>query len=630
MQPDTLQQLFESALQAGRERDYPLAIQFLQELLCKTDQMPEALLYLGRAYHAIGQYDHAAQVLQFFLNIESESAQGHFFLGRTYTALAKYRPSLRHLKRSLELQADFVPALGLYALNLLKIGKPKAALKLFKRALEIDPDQPKIFTGYLNALLIYAIRRYTLEQFEDAGELFRFIAEHRPDSMVVNLYLASIYRELGQFSLSLAHYTKASQLAPEDPILGLQKAVVYFQQGDSSKAIAELSAAMKRLGGKVEGLSDPHSLFRFMTLLLYQNKRYRQALDCGRRVLKQDYQDSDTHAIMAECLRETGELTKAKNHYQRALSRNQDKLELYYGLINVLWEAKEYDELFSVLNKVLRQAPDDEIACYYLAVTLPFTGKSFEKTIPIIQDQIRRVGPDPHLMGALGTEYLRARLPDLAEGWFKKTLQQVCDDTIALGSLITVYTMLDKKAELHKSFANYLKYFHDDRTVRKAFARSLFKEHKYVQAAREIEKILPLEHSKSPFKKMLAVSYRKQKKYSDAIIILREILRENPLSEESLRSLVFCLEQTGNSPTAIQLLENASHVMKDRPSILLPLGVLYAKANQLEAASIVFRQVIDLNPKNWKAHHNLGMVYSQMGNEEFAEKFLNRAQNLKI
>ena len=70
MKEELLNDLFDSALKAGRERDYPKAIEFLQEILCKTDRIPDALLYLGRSYHALGDFNRAVQALQFYLKVK--------------------------------------------------------------------------------------------------------------------------------------------------------------------------------------------------------------------------------------------------------------------------------------------------------------------------------------------------------------------------------------------------------------------------------------------------------------------------------------------------------------------------------------------------------------------------------
>ena len=59
--------LFEEALEAGRKRDYARAVELLTRIVGSTDRFPQALLYLGRAYHALGEYSRAAQALNFYV-----------------------------------------------------------------------------------------------------------------------------------------------------------------------------------------------------------------------------------------------------------------------------------------------------------------------------------------------------------------------------------------------------------------------------------------------------------------------------------------------------------------------------------------------------------------------------------
>ncbi|MBA7623256.1 Beta-barrel assembly-enhancing protease [subsurface metagenome] len=629
MTTDSPSGLFKAAIKAGCTRDYPKAIQILKDLLCKTDQIPEALLYLGRSYHALGDFNSSVQILQFFLKADPNSAAGHFFIGRSYLSLGLYKQALKHLKKSTELDSGFAPCLGLLGLTLLKAGRPKAAIFYFEKALEIDPDQPKIYNGYLNAVLTQAIRLFRRGNLEDSKELFQFILKHRKETLIVHLHLASIYRESGDHALSLQHFKQASSLAPDDPILYLQQAVTYLKSGDHRLAFEEMDKAMKILGRDSFQITDPENLLRLMTLILFQNSRYREAIICGRRVLKYSFHDIEIHAILAECFRNLGDLNRAKNHYLRALDRDRKRLALNYGLVGVLWEKNEYDELLKILKRIKKLNPDDEFAPYYLALTLPHLEESLSKTITILQEQIRKNGPDPPLMCALAGEYLKADLPELAEGWYLKTLKLSDGQQESLQSLITVYKRLQKSKELSKAYSEYLKYFPEDLPLRREFIQILFEGEKYEQASAEILKILPQEPENRALKRMLAVSYRKEKKYPEAIILFRELLREEPESEELLRALVFCLAETNRKKAAIALLEKSLNLSTPKAAILLPLGVLYFREKEFEKSTETFRRLISLSPDDWKAHYNLGIVYGKTGNHEFSERFLKRARKLK-
>jgi tetratricopeptide (TPR) repeat protein len=629
MSEKQIQELFDRALEAGRNRDYQQAIELLQEVLVRSDKFPSALLYLGRAYHASGDLNRAIQVLQFYLKLEPDSSEGHFFLGRAYFTLGLYGHAFSHLKTSNRLDGSFVPALGLLGLTLLKRGHPQTAISVFERALHLEPDNQHIFTGYLNALLTNGIRLFRRHHFEEARDTLLFIRKHRPDSLVAHLYLASIYRELGERELSLLHLEEAGHLAPEDPVLHLQKAILYLQQGNNPAAFDEMTEAMHRLGSQKISTQDVQSLLRLMTIVLFQNQRHREALESARRVLRMSYRDGDMHAIMAESFSKLGELKKAKNHYLRALDADRNRLEFNYGLAAVLWEQEEYGELGSVLERILRLHPEDEYALYYKALSLPRLVDDVSRTIPVLQEQIRRSGPDPHLMNALGHEYLRADLPDLAEGWFKRTLKRQADSEEALEQLIEVYSRIEDKAKLLRAYAEYLRAYPENLELRKSYARQLYDQGNFSKACTQLEMILPREPKNTHFRTMLAHSYRHSAKYPEAILLYRELLLETPRDLALVKPLVHCMERSGNRETVILLLEKAVKLFKEDAWLRQRLGTLYMAEDRLEKAAQTFRSVIGLHPEDWQAYDSLGKLYGKMGNNQFAERFRKRARDLK-
>jgi tetratricopeptide (TPR) repeat protein len=624
-----IQELFGRALEAGRNRDYQLAIELLQEVLVQSDQFPAALLYLGRAYHAAGDFNRAIQALQFYLKLEPDSAEGHFFLGRAYFTLGLLGHAFRHLETSTTLDGSFVPALGLLGLTLLKRGRPQTAISVFERALSLEPGNQRIFTGYLNALLTNGIRLFRRHHYEEARDTLLFIRKHRPDSLVAHLYLASIYRELGDRELSLLHFEEAGHLAPDDPVLHLQKAILYLQQGNNPAAFEEMTEAMQRLGSQKISTQDVQSLLRIMTIVLFQNQRHREALESARRVLRISYRDGDMHAIMAESFSKLGELKKAKNHYLRALDTDKNRLEFNYGLAAVLWEQGDYEELSSVLDRILRLHPEDEYALYYRALSLPCLVDDVRQTISALQEQIRRSGPDPHLMNALGQEYLRADLPELAEGWFKRTLKRAADFEQALAKLIEVYVRLEDKSKLLRAYADYLKAYPDNLELRKSYAHQLYDQGIYAKACTQLEMILPQEPKNTDFRIMLAHSYRQTAKYPEAILLYRELLLESPKELELVKPLVICMERSGKRETVILLLEKAIKLFKEDVWLQHRLGSLYMAEGRLEKAAQTFRSVIGLDPQDWQAYGSLGELYRKMGNNEFAERFRKRSKELK-
>jgi len=629
MHREKFDQLFNAALKAGRKRDYVRAIALLEEILCSTDEYPLAILYLARSYHSLKEYGRAIQYFRYYLHRQPESAPGYFFLGRTYLSSGLPGEAIPYLKKAVKLNPGSVNTLSLLGFALLKAGRPRSAIELFTKALEIEPEQPHIITGYLNSLLTHAINLFYHERIEEAEKIFQFIIKKRAGSLTAHLYLASIYRELGKTDLSLLHYQHASNLSPGDPTLFLQRAFLLLKAGKNEQAFAELKQATSLLGTDSSKITDPEQLLRIITLTLFRNGKFRKAVYYGSKVLKNNYQDADMHVMIAESFRNIGEPVKARNHYERALDAKTGHLEYYYGFAALLWEENDFQEMAKLLKRIFRLNENDRVARYYLALTLPHMDESKDRTITLLQESIKNFGPDPLLMNALGQEYLKAELPDLAENWFTRTLKVVEDHDQALKNLITVYTLLNKTEEVKKTFFRYLKHHSADQDVRSQFIQLLYHDQDYETLAGEIQILLPLKPRDRNLKKMLALSYSKTARYSEALVLYRSLLADEPGSLHVIRALVYCMQHAGQQETALVFLEEAVKKQENNVSLLLPLGVMYYKQNKLEKAGEIFRRVIAISPQAWKGYRNLAVVFKKRGETDFSEKYFKKSEELR-
>jgi hypothetical protein len=68
--------LFRQALEAGSRRDYESAANILTRILSETDEVPEALLYLGRSLHSLGDFGKAIGAFRLYLRTSSARPEG--------------------------------------------------------------------------------------------------------------------------------------------------------------------------------------------------------------------------------------------------------------------------------------------------------------------------------------------------------------------------------------------------------------------------------------------------------------------------------------------------------------------------------------------------------------------------
>jgi Flp pilus assembly protein TadD len=511
----------------------------------------------------------------------------------------------------------------------MKIRRPDKAIWWFAKALEIDPQNKRLQVGYLNTALVLGIRLYYRGDLNDAARLLTEVLEQRRASILPHLYLASIYRELGKNSLALYHMDAASKISPQDPFLHLQKAVILLSQGDKAGAAAEIRAGTQLLRSSVAPQGSAEDVLRFITINLFREGRYRETIFYGTRLLRGAYDDSQMHALVAEAYRNLGDLLKAKNHYHRAMEKDKASLELRYGLLAVLWERREYDELLAEAARVLQKNRNDVTGAYFHSLALSRTGAAIEQVLAELQQQVKAHGPDPVLMGELGQAYARAGLPELAEGWYERSMKVSEPDPDMLQALADVYESLGKRDRLADVFRRYLSIEPDDRPARRRLVRLLLEKEAFAEAAEHITRLLPHEPRNERLKSALAVCYRRTGRYPEALVLLRDLLTETPGAVEHMKAAVYCLDRMGARGVGMKALESFMKKHGESMSLILMLGVLQFQEKTPEKAAETFRKAIALSPADWRANRNLGMVYRSMGNNAFADTFLEKAASLR-
>jgi len=621
--------LLQEAIKAGRDRDYRRSVDLLSRITSETDSEPEAFLYLGRSYHALGRYDLAIPPFKSFIELTPKSGAGYFFLGRAYLSLGAPAIAVQYLKRALTHHPDSATTLSLIGMAYLKARRPEIAADYLGRAVSLNPENKKLYTGYLNALLVQGIRTFHRGDLQLASQMLEFISSHGGDGILLHLYLASIDRELGNAQAALAHYDAAVKMAPDDPAIRFQRAVLLQRMGESRIATEEL----RQLGltPKPEQFSwDPSSTNRVVAIQHFQRGQHSVAIHHAEKVLHALPKDTDMHLLVGESYRLLGDFEKAANHFMRVLDVARGKLEAHYGLAMIHWQKEEWEEMRRELGVIERIDPRNSVSSYYSSLCACKVGEPTEKTIPALQAEIKRNGPDAFLFSALGQEYVRAGLTDLAEKWFRKALVLAADHRPAYLGLITVFKALERKDDAVRAYKDYLSKFSDDVEARREFIHFLVDAASYKDAAAAIRQYMPFQRDDRRLDRLLALCLRKTGQYRDAAIIYRRLLREDPANEDLIRSLIYCMDKLGNRDNATALLEHAiAYNKKASPTLLLILGVFYYRGEDMEKALSVFRRVTTLAKDDWRAYLNIGMIYRKQGIASFADKYLAKAEKLR-
>jgi tetratricopeptide (TPR) repeat protein len=628
----SLDALYHEAIEAGRGRDYPHAIELLNEVLAgdEADSYPHALLFLGRSHHALGDFPRAIEALSAFEQQRPESAAAYFFLGRALLAAGMRDAAVGRLERSIELQPELQAAHSLLGVCHLRNRNSDAALLALTRARELNPDHEPTRNAYYNAAVVNAIARFHRGEAEAAADLLEQVLADGHDHVMARIYLSRIYRELGRIGRALVHLDAAGKMAPDDPSLPLQRALLLSLAGDNDGALRELGRMQAIEGrGALPNTTEPLALMRLITSVLFGSGRYRQALYFGRRYLREEFEDVDVHLMVAECHRNLGALQKASNHLERALERDRTRLDVRYAKVLTLWQRGRFAAVLKELGAIQQLVPEDDGTTYYESLCRHELQQEPQTVIPLLQQELRRRGEDLPLMTALAQEYLRIELPELASGWLKRSL--VVNPT-HVGSLRTLIDAQEQQADLkavYDAYSRYLQSNTSDRDMRERFVEFLFTNEQWSSAADEIVRVMPHRPEDDQLRRRLAHCYEQTRRYTEAIVLYRELLGRDLDSDPLLSALLRCLEKSRNRRYAISLLQRVLRRTPGRPGFTAALGRLQMREGDLEQATATLRSAVADEPNNWQALHDLALAYKRTGDTEFAEKYRKRASEIR-
>ncbi len=615
------------AIEAGKHRDYQSAISYLEIVAGETDRFPHAFLYLGRSYHALGRYGEALRMLRYFTELSPDSSAGYFFAGRTCLALGNYAKAALFLKEAVRRQPGFPTAKGLLGTAFLRMKKPEIAVRYLEEASREEPGNAAIRTAYLNALFILGIRRFQQGLLEESKQLLEFILSEGFDNLLVRLHLGIIERELGNNGTALRHYEESLKYIPDDPIIRLQYDDLrnrYRREGDKGARKPHNFHP-----GTFSPPPDPVSFDRDLSVRYFEAEQYGKAIHFAKRVLRADSRDFDVRLIMAESYRNLGDFEKSRNHFQRAIEIDRNRLEPRYGLSVCFWLRGEYQEMLEELQRIIRLNRGDEFASYYLPLCMDRLEHPYQEIIPLLNAELQKEPDDPYLSLSLASLYRKSGNPKRAVGVLKTVLKNRPSLKEAHLCLIKIYKEGGIDSELAETYARYIAEFPDDIDTRKEYSNLLVRIGQFGRAIPELNKISSETSQDLRILRLLALCYRNTADYQKAALLYRQILQKDPFNTELLLNYVFCLDHGGKRQKAIELLQQAAGHVRAGVEFHLITGVMLVKESRYEEALQSFRKGADIDAKDHRIYLNMGMTYQKLGLSDFAERYIRKAETLQ-
>ncbi len=618
--------LLEYAFRAGGRRDYRSAVRYLEELVTRDDADPEAWLFLGRAYHALGDYGRALAAFRDYLALKPDSVFGLIFAGRAYLASGLADRAYRLLKKARRERPNDPNLLALLGTAALKCRRSAEAVACLEAAVGLDSANNRIYKAYINALTVRGFKLIRYGDRELGAQMLRFATENGPDFPLIHLELARYNKGRGDYAAALENYNRAIALEPDEARFRWYRAAMLMALGRDADARAELRG-LREKGDSVPELSwNAELINRFLVKSLMAAHDWRGAATVCRDILHTRGGDAITHALLSECERTMGNAQIAINHARRAINAEPEAPELRYGLIMALYENEDWVSLAKELETARRGGADPALLSRFFALLAHRRGGDDKAVVKLLQDAIHRSGPTTELMTALGERYIYLDLPELAETWFTRSLRlNPEDERAALGAIAAAEGLMkagdnDAERRLNVAYDHYLEKWPDNIAIRREHALFLVDTGVLPAAAAELEALLAWDAANASLRKVLAYVYRKIGKYRAAAVLLRALLKTEPRDIRLLLEFTRCLEKLGSSAYAAAVLTKALPVVPSAAEPALALGRIEERRGRIEAALDAYREAAARAPNDPRPSRYMAALYRRHGVAETADR----------
>ena len=305
----------------------------------------------GQDYFAKGRYQEAAIKFTNAIKIDSGYADAHFQLAESYLHLQQGNRAYQELTRTIELRPEDYKA-RIDLANLLILGR-----KFQEAQVQVDwllkkrPDDP---TAHTLASSLLAVQG----KIPDAiAEIQRAIALD-PSRWEPNMSLALLQVKSLDFAAAEANFKKVTTLNPKS----IQPHLVLGEFYQSQKRFGEAEQEFRNALAIDPTSMGPREALARLYIAEGKNADAEQTLKQAKHDLPHN---PDSFLALSNFYYVTGDLDKAIAEYHALIVERPKDLEARKKYIELLLQAKRYDEARSLNDEILKTNPKDDDALVF-------------------------------------------------------------------------------------------------------------------------------------------------------------------------------------------------------------------------------------------------------------------------
>jgi len=386
------------------------------------------------------------------------------------------------------------------------------------------------------------------EAYSEAVKEFEKALESDPESVSLHTEFAKSLIEMGEIKRAVEMCHKAAELDPSDPEPHYILGGVYYSYGGQTeqmkqKALAEFSRVLELEPDHLEALQSIAELHR-------EAGHYQEAADAYARVRQVSPGRFAAYFFGGEALAQLDKTAEAIQVLENGL-RIRDDVPDYLLLLGRLYEENDQlDKAIGLYMNGLQNSPKANLRLALQAGQALNVAGRYSEAIPLLRP-LASISPEA------GIDLARAlrgekRLEEAVE-LLEEVLQKDPHEIEANFELAKTLAMLGEKERARAKF-EYLTRLDDPRA----------------------------EASKNIFKTNLALLYEEERRFDEAIELLKQVVEDVPDDINSKLTLFFAYKEAARMEEALALTDELMEQQPDDPYVLIARAQALAGSNQLE------------------------------------------------
>ncbi|HJZ10835.1 MAG TPA: tetratricopeptide repeat protein [Acidobacteriota bacterium] len=514
-----------------------------------------------------------------------------------------------------------------------------SAIQEYREALKYDPKASEV---YARLAELYIQTNRMDEAIQDANRAL----EKNPNNKEAHRMLGQIYLERlymsdmtgEEVNKAIKEFQEVLRIDPADDWATLSLGQLYLQSNRAGEAVALISRYLEK---------DPNSSAALLAAAsAYQQlQQYDKAIQHLSRYLELNPSNPNTLQQISELHERRGDFARALEFMERAYQADPGNVPALRKYVDLLEKNQRFPEAVRILQERVESEPQKSQWKILLSKALQRSGDQ-DKAEAILKEEIAKNSEDLDLHLALIQIYEDGRKFPEALAQLKEMINRLPGNT--------------SMEEPERKGTEALIYSH------KGYAEQQLKDYENsIQSYRKARELVPVaDRSKIDF--YIALNYRSQKKWDEAIQMLDAILKADANDADSWELLSLIYEEKGDSSNSDKIIEHLIQTHPDLPEyyilkaerlqqrdkyaesagyldgllkkfpsndqIYFLMGAAQERLKKWDEAEEAFKQAISINPQNANALNYLGYMLIDRGERveesiEYVRKALEMDKN---